>query len=142
MLVILTMLLCKRVSSQKYDVAGAHVLVPFLRPCDSAFELILQFAGKNFTLAKEDILVPSYLAIDSLGIGGEADSNCQFQAQPDDPTEDEFGPYTSITYQFGDPLMRNVAMVSGYCTITGGKADFAMDILTGLRIWQCSRLNH
>lgn len=80
-------------------------------PCDSDFELILQFAGKNFTLAKEDILVPSYLAIDSLDLGGSTSQQCQFQAQPDDPTEDEFGPFTSITYQFGDPLLRNVAMV-------------------------------
>lgn len=86
-------------------------ITPLYRPCDSEFELILQFAGKNFTLAKTDILVPSYLAVDSIDLGGEAFDQCQFQAQPDDPTEDEFGPFTSITYQFGDPLLRNVAMV-------------------------------
>lgn len=87
---------------------GLHSIT---RPCDSEFDLILQFAGKNFTLSKTDILVPSYLAVDSLGLGGEAFEQCQFQAQPDDPTEDEFGPFTSITYQFGDPLLRNIAMV-------------------------------
>jgi hypothetical protein len=82
------------------------------RPCDSEFDLTLQISGKNFTLSKQDILVPSYLAVDSLGYGGFTTEQCQFQAQPDDPTEDEFGPFTSITYQFGDPLLRNVAMVS------------------------------
>lgn len=58
-------------------------------PCDSPFELILQFSGQNFTMAKEDFLVPSTEALDSANYGGSATSGCQFQAQPGEVTPDE-----------------------------------------------------
>ena len=58
-------------------------------PCDSPFEFILQFSGQNFTMAKEDFLVPSTEALDSANFGGSATSGCQFQAQPSDPTPDD-----------------------------------------------------
>lgn len=120
-----------------------HLTFVSYSPCDSDFELILQFAGKNFTLAKEDILVPSYLAIDSLDLGGSTSQQCQFQAQPDDPTEDEFGPFTSITYQFGDPLLRNVAMVRDSFRWICVETNLLICMLQlGLRLRQCSRLHH
>jgi hypothetical protein len=56
-------------------------------------------------------------AVDSLGYGGFATDQCQFQAQPDQPTPDEIGPGTSITYQLGDPFLRNVAAVFNYGNI-------------------------
>lgn len=81
------------------------------RPCDSDFELILQIGGTNFTMAKADVLVPSYQANDGVGAGGSATKDCQFQAQPDAPTGDVFGPNTGQTYALGDVFLRNVAAV-------------------------------
>lgn len=83
-------------------------------PCDSAFEFILQFSGKNFTMSKEDFLVPSSEALDSANFGGSASTGCQFQAQPSDPTPDEVGPGTSITYALGAPFLRNVISAFDY----------------------------
>lgn len=83
-------------------------------PCDSEFELILQFTGQNFTMAKEDFLVPSTEALDSANFGGSASSGCQFQAQPHEATPDEVGPGTSITYALGAPFLRNVISVFDY----------------------------
>jgi hypothetical protein len=98
---------------RSYTALGTQLTFTLSRPCDSQFDLVLQFAGKNFTLNKDDLLVPSDLAVDSTELGGEATTDCQFNAQPTDPDSDEFGPYTSITYMFGDSLLRNVAMVRG-----------------------------
>lgn len=86
-------------------------------PCDSAFEFILQFAGTNFTMSKEDFLVPSYDALDSLGYGGRQTQGCQFQAQIAETSPDELGPGTSITYTAGAPLLRNVISVYDYGNI-------------------------
>lgn len=86
-------------------------------PCDSAFEFILQFAGRNFTMSRQDFLVPSYNALDSLGFGGYTTQGCQFQAQISNPTPDELGPGTSITYTAGAPMLRNIITVFDYGNI-------------------------
>lgn len=86
-------------------------------PCDTPFDLQLQIGGANFTMSKTDFLVPSYLALDSLGYGGDATQGCQFQAQVGRPTRDELGPGTSITYTAGAPFLRNVVSVYDYGNI-------------------------
>lgn len=68
-------------------------------------------------MSKEDFLVPSYNALDSLGFGGYTTQGCQFQAQVSTPTPDELGPGTSITYTAGAPLLRNVITVFDYGNI-------------------------
>lgn len=68
-------------------------------------------------MSKEDFLVPSYDALDSLGYGGKTTRGCQFQAQISTPTPDELGPGTSITYTAGAPLLRNVISVFDYGNI-------------------------
>jgi len=83
-------------------------------PCDTPFDLVFQMGGQNFSMNSTDFLVPSYAALDSLAIGGRAVDNCQFQAQPNRPYGDEIGPRTSITYQLGDPFLRNVYSVFDY----------------------------
>ena len=65
-------------------------------------------------MSKEDFLVPSYNALDSLGYNGFTSQGCQFQAQISEPTPDELGPGTSITYTAGAPLLRNVITVFDY----------------------------
>lgn len=63
-----------------------------------------------------DFLVPAWAALDTLRLGGRPFNieECQFQAQPNNPYPDEIGPGTSITYQLGDPFLRNVYSVFDY----------------------------
>lgn len=82
--------------------------------CAAPFELVFQFSGQNFTMAKDEMVVPYYNVIDSIAAGGRPTSGCQFQAQVDSPSGDEFGPLTSITYSLGDPFMRNVVTIFDY----------------------------
>lgn len=84
------------------------LLQNYVIPCNTTFDLIFQFAGNNFTLSKEDTLVPSEAAIDSGNYGGYATTDCQAQMQPFTPTANEIGDDTSQTYQLGDVFMRNV----------------------------------
>lgn len=86
----------------------------YVIPCDSPFELVFQFGGSNFTLSKEDVLVPSIAAIDSGNWGGYATTDCQAQMQPFTPTNNEIGPNTSQTHQLGDVFLRNVISVFDY----------------------------
>jgi len=86
----------------------------YVLPCDTAFDLVFQFAGRNFTLAKEDVLVPSNAAIDSNNYGGYATQDCQAQMQPFTPTSNEIGPDTSQTHQLGDVFLRNVVTSYDY----------------------------
>ncbi|KAK9895412.1 acid protease [Cystobasidium minutum MCA 4210] len=86
----------------------------FVLPCDSAFDLVFQFGGQNFTIAKEDVLVPSTAAIDSYNYGGYARTDCQAQIQPFTPTGNEVGPETSQTHHLGDVFFRNVISVFDY----------------------------
>ena len=86
--------------------------------CSSPFELIYQFAGTNYTMRKEEMLVPASQAIDTLGLNGVATTNgCQFQAQPSAPLPNALGALTSVTYQLGDPFYRNVMTVYDYGNI-------------------------
>lgn len=80
----------------------------YVIPCDSPFDLVFQFGGQNFTINKEDVLVPSTAAIDSYNYGGYASTNCQAQIQPFTPTGNEVGPETSQTHHLGDVFFRNV----------------------------------
>lgn len=80
----------------------------YVIPCDTPFNLVFQFGGQNFTINKEDVLVPSTAAIDSYNYGGYANTNCQAQIQPFTPTGNEVGPDTSQTHHLGDVFFRNV----------------------------------
>lgn len=80
----------------------------YVIPCNTTFNLVFQFAGRNFTLNKQDVLVPSTAAIDSANYGGYATTDCQAQMQPFTPTANEVGADTSQTYQLGDVFLRNV----------------------------------
>lgn len=86
----------------------------YVLPCDSAFDLVFQFGGTNFTISKEDVLVPSVAAIDSYNYGGYAANDCQAQIQPFTPTGNEVGPETSQTHHLGDVFFRNA--ISGEYT--------------------------
>lgn len=66
-------------------------------------------SGNNFTMLKEDVLVPSTAAIDSYNYGGYATTNCQAQMQPYQPTQNEIGPDTSMTYHLGQSDQYNSA---------------------------------
>jgi hypothetical protein len=112
----------ERASGRRYppDMRNANHCLLFPRTqnnfvsCDSAFDLTLQFSGRNFSMSKTDFLVPSGDALDSLGYGGFITTGCQFQAQPNTPTGDELGPGTSITYTAGAPMLRNLITVFDY----------------------------
>lgn len=86
----------------------------YVIPCDSPFDLVFQFGGQNFTMNKEDVLVPSTAAIDSYNFGGYARTDCQAQIQPFTPTGNEVGPETSQTHHLGDVFFRNVISVFDY----------------------------
>jgi len=70
-----------------------------------------------------DFLVPSYAALDTLGYGGYAVRDCQVQMQPGEVYPDEIGPGTSITYQLGDPFLRNVISVFDYGSLADAEND-------------------
>lgn len=70
-------------------------------------------------MAREDFLVPSAEALDSLQFGGFSTQGCQLQAQPNSPTPNEIGPGTSISYLFGAPFLRSVYSV---CLLDSGCA--------------------
>jgi len=95
----------------------------YVLPCDSPFDLVFQFGGTNFTLSREDILVPSVAAIDSGNYGGYARTDCQAQMQPFTPTSNEIGPDTSQTHQLGDVFLRNVVSVFDFGDVWNSAAN-------------------
>ena len=90
----------------------------YVLPCNTTFNLVFQIGGTNFSVNKQDVLVPSITAIDSSNYGGYATTDCQAQMQPFTPTGNELGEDTSQTFQLGDVFLRNVITAYDYGSLT------------------------
>ncbi|CAD6582610.1 MAG: hypothetical protein CYPHOPRED_002078 [Cyphobasidiales sp. Tagirdzhanova-0007] len=112
-------------SDQLAQITNAWAANPdnYVIPCDTAFDLVFQVGGVNFTMNATDVLVPSAAVIDSGNFGGYATSDCQAQMQPFTPTDNEIGPDTSQTYQLGDVFLRNVITVFDYGSLTTASSN-------------------